>query len=253
MEGSVKLLYLIAGDVVVFFLSLAGRIVIRSSDVVWDGLVFFVAVTFVVWSVTYHFLGLFDLRALRNSYDVIRLTATATAWSTCISILFFYVLPLPVTPKVNLVLFTVIFFVLDSIWRVLFHVAIRKPNRRVLVVGDAPEIGELIAFLRQNPQVGYEVVEVVPELPYTDDVLFKSDLERRHINTVFIQISQFDKPENRKKISLIFSAGFEVRSIETVIEILLKKIVILQSSSYQLMQIISMNQKIYGTAKRIAE
>ncbi|MEK7217543.1 MAG: hypothetical protein AAB640_00705, partial [Patescibacteria group bacterium] len=120
-------------------------------------------IIFVIWLIIFYIVNLYDPRALRNTIFFYSRLFEAIIAATVISTSFFYLIPLfGIAPKTNLALFIVIFAVLEFGWRSLFNSIIEtKFKKLILIVGDNDQAQELAVFIKDNPQLGYTVKEII--------------------------------------------------------------------------------------------
>ncbi len=120
-------------------------------------------IIFVIWLIVFYIAGLYDPRTLRNSIFFYSRLFEAVIVSTVVSTSFFYLIPFfGIAPKTNLALFIIIFAALEFGIRSLFNSIVEtKFKKLTLIVGNNDQAQELAEFIRENPQLGYDLKEII--------------------------------------------------------------------------------------------
>ncbi len=157
-----KTFILIIGDILILYLSLALTIIIRygtrSLDSSWHNHLQPFSLIFLIWVLVFYLVDLYDIRAFKNEVGLAKGIGGAIILSATLSIILFYLFSnfFELTPKTNLAIFSLIFGVFDFIWRT----AVIKSNyarTKLLVIGDSQITKEIVAYIKNNPQIGYEL------------------------------------------------------------------------------------------------
>ena len=234
-----KKFFLFTSDLAVLFGSLLLTLYIRYgselSEQFYTHLVPF-SMIFAVWLIVFYITNLYEPTALRNNIHFYSSLLQAIIVSLVISIVFFYLIPVfNITPKTNLAIFAAIFTGLEFGVRYLFNGAFEKKFKKsILIVGLDQQSLELARFIKDNPQLGYELkyaVDVTPEKTdkteseFTKFGIIRSlrDLEaiikNERIDTVIISPEAYQTPELinifykslEQKISFLNLASFYER------------------------------------------
>jgi len=143
------------------------------------------SIIFVIWLVTFYLADLYKEKRLRISPATIQVFILAIIISVTSSVILFYLFPsfFKMTPKTNLAIFALVFGILNIGWRIiLVKIYISGGWRnRLLLIGDSPIIDELINYLKNNPQIGYDVAAQKSE----NDI--SQIIAKNKINTIVIQ------------------------------------------------------------------
>src|SRR3989344_7350669 len=113
---------------------------------------------FIVWILLFYLADLYDIRLLKKEVQLLKNLVGAVSLATALSIIFFYLFSgfFELTPKTNLAIFALIFSVIDFAWRWL----VMKSNYakiKVLLLGGSAVTKEILSYLSDNPQMGYDV------------------------------------------------------------------------------------------------
>ncbi len=117
------------------------------------------SIIFIVWLLTLYLFNLYQYKRFRPTV-LLQTVALAGLVAGSFSMALFYFFPGPfgLTPKTNLILFSVIFIVLKYAWQRLALVRIFSQTAlKLLVIGDSPAVSRTVAFVSAHPHLGYVV------------------------------------------------------------------------------------------------
>jgi len=234
-----KKFLLFVSDLAVLFGALLLTLYLRYGQSFSEKLEFHLApfsLIFIIWLLVFYISNLYEPATLRNNIHFYSSLLQAIVVSSVISVIFFYLSPLfSITPKTNLAIFAAIFTGLEFGARYCFNgIFEKKFKKSLLIVGLNRQALELTQFVKENPQLGYELKYVVDLSPEKFDEIkdeFKKfevihglrDLEKtiinETINTVVISPDAYQKPETinifykylEQKISFFNLASFYER------------------------------------------
>ena len=153
-------------------------------------------IIFVIWLVIFYISNLYDQRTLRNTIFFYSRLFEAIIVATVISTSFFYLIPFfGIAPKTNLALFILIFTMLEFGGRSLFNSIVETRFKKlILIVGDNEQAQELTLFIKENPQLGYTVKEIIDiqQTAHLSEVMTTANLD-----TIVISPSAYQTPEIR--------------------------------------------------------
>ncbi|OGM96984.1 hypothetical protein A2532_01575 [Candidatus Wolfebacteria bacterium RIFOXYD2_FULL_48_11] len=215
-----KITAILLGDIALFYVSLFLSLLIRYKGEHISALYSFVyahvvpfSFVLVSWVLVFY---LFDLYREKNfKPDSRTLTVFGQALgvnvAVAIAIFYFFFPVFGISPKTNLVIFTVVFAALDYVYRLgLGKVFVRRGMRNnVLFIGESPEMTLTMDFIRQNPQVGYSVAMHMAG----EDGGFahiESIIANRHINTLVIQSNIIKKSSTAKIVYRLLPMGVRI-------------------------------------------
>ncbi len=118
---------------------------------------------FISWLLIFYIANLYEPKLLRNNAHFYSALFQAIVIAATISVLFFYVIPLyGITPKTNLLIFVAIFTGLEFASRSVSNNVLQKSFKKsILIVGTNSQSLELDLFIKENPQLGYEIKSVL--------------------------------------------------------------------------------------------
>ena len=153
------------GDIVVFFGSLALMLSLRYGRERYIGAFHAhlrpFALLLALWLLVFYIADLYAYTTWRTTYENGKRFAAALLVNFFLSISIFYLFSsfFKLTPKLNLVIFAVIFGVLDCAWRYVLARMLASKNRtdRVLVLATTPLAEDILAHARAYPELGYTI------------------------------------------------------------------------------------------------
>jgi len=164
MPRRAKQIILLAGDVVLMYLSLWVALWIRywgffDYSILSKHLPIFTLV-FALWLLIFFTSGLYGLASIWNIYRALRGFLGAMVVNTLLAISLFYLIPyFGITPKTILFLQLGFFTLLFSAWRIVYGRILREigATRNLIIVGAKSAPLELVRTIVQSPELGYDV------------------------------------------------------------------------------------------------
>jgi len=153
-------------DIALLYGSLMAMLALRYQDnFIKEYQIHFLPFTIIfgIWLVIFYITNLYNPHILRNSVLFYSRFFESIIVATVISTSFFYLIPFfGIAPKTNLILFIIIFTILELGWRSLFNNVVEtRFKKSVLIVGDNEQAQELSVFIKENPQLGYALKEIL--------------------------------------------------------------------------------------------
>ncbi len=210
---------------------------------------------FIIWLVIFYLADLYKDKNSRITPGVIQGLGLTIAISVIASIIFFYLFPsfFQLTPKTNLIVFALIFGILDLAWRfIVIKISISSGLRdRLLIIGDSKSISESIDFLKINPQLGYDVVCQIKE--YNGNKNKENILELindKQITTIAIHPRLKDKPNIAKVIYQLLPLKVNIIDSITLYEMVFQKIPLDELEESWFIEKIVVRRNFYDFIKR---
>lgn len=186
-------------DTAILYISLVLTLLVRYPDSFSEQYqihIYPFSLIFVLWLLVFYIANLYEPKLLRNNVHFYSALFQAIIIATAISVLFFYSIPLyGITPRTNLLVFVAIFTGFNFISRSLFNNLFQKSFKKsVLIVGGNSQSLELAIFIKENPQLGYELKQVLNlatnELKDIDQII-----REEKINTIVLSPEAYQSPE----------------------------------------------------------
>jgi exopolysaccharide biosynthesis polyprenyl glycosylphosphotransferase len=165
-----KKFLLFISDIAILFGSLLLTLYLRYGQAFSEKLEFHLApfsLIFIVWLIVFYIANLYEPATLRNNIYFYSSLLQTIVIASVISVIFFYLFPLfNITPKTNLAIFAAIFTGLEFSVRYGFNrIFEKKFKKSLLIVGLNQQALELAWFVKNNPQLGYELKHAVDLYP----------------------------------------------------------------------------------------
>jgi len=206
---------------------------------------------FVIWVVTFYLADLYKEKRLRINLATVQVFILTIIINIVISVILFYLFPsfFKLTPKTNLTIFSLIFGILDLGWRIiLVKIYISSGLKdRLLIIGDSPIINEVINYLKNNPQIGYDVTSQKSENDI-DQIIAKNK-----INTIVIQTHLKKDPEIIKIIYQLLSSKIAVMDFATFYEMIFQKVPLEELEKSWFIEKITTRRHLYDAIKKIID
>ncbi len=176
---------LFLGDLLVFFLSLWVTLFVRYLDVPTEDLFYAHFVPFLylslAWVLVFFVAGLYDKHTEFLKRRLPGIIFRAQALNIALAALFFFsISSFGITPKTNLLIYLIVSTCLLIYWRlVLFEFLVPRRRRKALLVGEGPEIEELVREVNRNTRYGFSFERIL-----SNDLLEGSDLEQKLIEMI---------------------------------------------------------------------
>ncbi|MDD5547626.1 MAG: sugar transferase [Candidatus Pacebacteria bacterium] len=259
--SKIKQISLLTGDVFVLYASLLITLLLRYGKFFYFQLITFhlepFTIMFVVWVIVFYIAGLYDLKSLKNNLEFQKSFLYAIIFNLIISFLFFYTVPyFEITPKTNLILFSIIFAVINFLWRRGFNAILGETGTttKIMIVGSNDTAGEIINHINNNPQLGYQVKFWMKEglsdkeFEHLSQIILSND-----ISTIVIPAHLKKDYESAKLIYKTLVLGIEVVDLSTFYESVFKKVPLAELEEVWFLENLSQRHKIYDLIKEPIE
>lgn len=186
-----KRLFLILGDIILLYTALAGVLLIRySPSEFWfrfEAHLFPFSALFILWFFVFYLGDLYRPTTFSTRKRMLRALARALTVSGILSIVLLYLLPnfFQLTPKTNLILTGVLFFVLGGIFRLVFLQAFSLGALKAHFLGASAMREKIESYLRSNPHIGY-AIDTWIEKPTDSDLQTLKEAGMRHESIIIV-------------------------------------------------------------------
>lgn len=254
MIHKAKIALLAVGDVITLYLTLALIVALRYPATfgkqLGDHLTSF-TITFVLWIAVFYIAGLYDLRYLRNNLVFFKTLALALSVNAVLAVLFFYLVPISgIAPKTNLFLFLTVFIAAELLWRRLFNrfATSTEPSAKIILVGKGETAKEIFEFVKQNKQLGYEIVS------WIDDEALPAILEEAYLANLIVVPHHLKKDSRMAKTFYnLLIHGVEIQDIPLFYENLFRKVPLRETNEEWFLEHITQPRRFYDSLKRGGE
>jgi hypothetical protein len=186
----IKQWLLLTGDFISFYLALLLSLIARYRGEflaeTWQTHLAPFTLIYFVWILVFYINGLYDLRRAKNNLEFGRLFFGGLAVNAALAIGFFYLAPwVGIAPKTNLFLVLIFVVVLIYGWRMLFNFLIVNSfaKTRILFLGESQESEEIIRLIEREPQLGYEIADVI--VP-SNEIALQNIIDEKKVNIIVL-------------------------------------------------------------------
>lgn len=195
MENSAKLkkIILFFGDIAALYGSLALVILIRyrGDFFVYRLLTHLLPFSFIFagWLLILYLNDLYKINSIRNKKDIAGRLIPSVLIGFVLSAIAFYLFGnfFKLTPKTNLIIFSIIFLITDYFWRSWFLKILSKERAAIAVFGVSPLLKKTINHLENNPQVGYDLRLHLQSIAKTSQNELRQKIIREKIKIAVIE------------------------------------------------------------------
>ena len=257
-----KKIIILLGDVLILYGSLLLTLIFRYGPN-YFGESFYAhlkpfSIIFVLWLVIFYLADFYKEKRLKISPATIQVFILAIVIGVVSSIILLYLFPefFKLTPKTNLVIFALVFGILDFGWRsLLFKVFILTGWRnRLLIIGDSPAINEVISYLKTNPQFGYNLIAQIKEyLERKTESDIKKIITDQKINNIVIQTNLKKDPNIIKSIYKLLSSRIAIMDFVGFYETIFQKLPLEELEEGWFIEKITTSRHLYEFIKRTAD
>ena len=227
-----KIKLVLFGDILVFFLSLFLMLFARyGGNNIYDKyqthLLPF-TMLLAIWVITFYIIDLYSYTNLNATIENKKRLLIGIFINFSLSLSIFYVFGniFSVTPKTNLFIFTIIFIIIDYLWRHFFSWFLKQEynNRKILLVSNSDSSSNLnkviIDYIKKNPQLGYSIEE------YNKEKLINinEEINEREYTTIVVDNKSFTDKIILKKLYSLISKNIEVITLTNFYEKFLSRI-----------------------------
>lgn len=188
-----KKIALFLSDIITLYLALFITLLIRYGTASlrehWQAHFVPFSLLFLIWLLMFYLADLYRPRATRNRLALFRTLFIAVVIAAVLStvVLYLFQSSFELTPKTNLLIFSAVFLALNYFSRYSLLRVFTAGALGVAFLGESPLAAELVAYLRENPQTGYRVVQTTPHVSKEVPSALKDAIQKRDVQIVVIQ------------------------------------------------------------------
>jgi exopolysaccharide biosynthesis polyprenyl glycosylphosphotransferase len=251
-----KLAIAFLGDILVFLLSsiivLYGRY--GNTDFTSQFKVHLnpLLIVLIIWLIIFYIANLYTYKAFINILEITRRLLTALLISFFITITIFYIFSrfFYLTPKANLVIFSLVFGILDILWRYFLRkMFIRKEHRsNLMILASSPLTKEISDYINENPQLGYSL------FPFNTDIAkLTENIQKNSVTTIVINGQALKNETTTNALYKLLPKQVEIIMLADFYESLFGCIPLSEIKEEWFIREITKNKSIYESAKRLVE
>ena len=201
----------------------------------------------VIWVFVFYASDLYSYTSWRTTYQNIRKFIIAFCLNVFISISIFYAFGnfFELTPKLNLIIFSCIFFVFDALWRFSISRLLSSKNNKktVAVFTTYPLVGEIISHCNKHKELGY-TIKILVNLDELKKITNKDNV------IILIDSTYLKNPDVSRVLYEMLAEHIEIKTLTEFYEEVLGRIPLSEVKEEWFIQEIKSDKSIYETIKR---
>jgi exopolysaccharide biosynthesis polyprenyl glycosylphosphotransferase len=253
-----KKLALLLGDAVLLYGALALTLLLRYAGDDFprrwqDHFLPFTALFF-AWLFIFWLFDLYRQRAFVNYYELWNRILSAVSVAVVTSIVLFYLFQdfFLLTPKTNLAIFAVLVAALQYGARSIFLAIVRFRPQPAIVIGNSPEIQELIAYLRKHAHAGYETAAWMLD-PLEMEKLPEVMASERRAHTIIIQPGLTKNPAAIRTLYDLLPLGITIINFTDFYELVFERVPLDELEEGWFIEHVTTRKPAYDRAKRLID
>lgn len=257
MNKRFKQICLIIGDLGILFLSLAFSLGLRFGSnwqAMWLENIPYFRPLFLLWLAILYISGAYKLNLVYNFRRFLQNAVSATLVAGLISIIYFYLIQSPVSPKTILVIFLGVFLLFFFLWRSLANLIIRSflPVNNLAIIGNSSISDDLLTNLAKQPHQGFNTALVFKNLEDTKSL--PALIKERNINTVIVAPEFADNPDLVEILFHCLSLNINIYNLSDFYELVYGRVPLSSiNQSWFIDNVNQGNRRYFDLAKRIAD
>jgi len=259
MAKGLRKMTLFIGDVATLYMALIATILIRypAADFgsYFGNHVYPFSLIFILWLIIFFLSDFYQYREYGNKTILLKRLLGAVLLSGATSAIVFYLFGqfFELTPKINLLIFSAIFLILNYFWRTLITNVFTSGAIKVLILGDAPLLYEIESYLTKNSQAGYQVAEHIKNLKEKNTADLEEIIKDKKISTVVIQPNLAEDFSTLETIFHLLPAEVNFVNAWDFYEIIFEKVPLKDLKENWFIEKISTRRPLYDASKRILD
>ncbi|MGD1003096.1 MAG: sugar transferase [Minisyncoccia bacterium] len=214
-------------------------------------------VIFILWIIIFYIAGLYDLRRLRNNIDFIKTLFLCIGVNAALAVLLFYLIPaFGIAPKTTLLIFIVVFAIIEIFWRRFLNrlMTFGEAPNKVLMIGGGTIGKEIKYAIAENPQLGYAIkAEMDEKTAYADSKKIKDAALREGVNLIVISGKLKHEPTLVTVLYELFASGIIVTDLTSFYELIMRKVPLPEIQETWFLENIAREVNFYDPLKRAGE
>ncbi len=258
MKGLRKFI-LFSGDVGILYLALVLMLIIRYplTDLRFHLTDHFYpfSLIFILWLVVFYLSDFYQYKNYGSALILFKRVAGAVLLNGIVSVIVFYLFGpfFELTPKINLLIFSGVFLVLDYLWRIFIINIFTAGAIRVLILGDALLLKEIESYLLNNPHAGYQIAEKIGSMDDKNAAALARIIRERKINTVIIQPALTQNFSNLKTVFQLIPLEVNLMNAGDCYEMLFEKVPLKDLDENWFIEKIPTRRPFYDALKRLTD
>jgi exopolysaccharide biosynthesis polyprenyl glycosylphosphotransferase len=259
LMSRIKKAVLFIGDIAILYAALAFTLLIRykSADfqTTWGNHLAPFSVIFIIWLLVLYLGDLYRPQSFRNRGVIFNRLIGAVMVSGLLSAVAFYLFGgfFELTPKTNLAIFAVVFFLINLFWRTALLNFFRAGGVSAIMLGDSPLIEGTVKYLKDNPHTGYRIVKWVRNAQSEEFGRLAEIMRTENAHLVIVQPKITQNAEALRSLYRLLPFETNLINFSDFYELIFEKVSLEELEEGWFVEHISTHNPIYDSAKRIAD
>ena len=250
-----KIRFVLFGDILTFYFSLFLTLFIRYG---WKNLaqqfqahLFPFTVLAIIWLITFYVIDLYSYTKINSTIENKKRLFTSTIINFILSLGIFYIFGnfFSLTPKTNLLIFTIIFILLDYLWRHFFSWFLKQEynNYKILLVSSSNLNNTIEEHIQKHPQLGFSIKKINKE------EFIKNNMDYDQYHTIVVDNASFADSIILKKLYDLVSKNIEIIPLINFYEKLLFRIPLDELKEEWFVNEIKLKSQVNNNLKKILD
>lgn len=254
-----KKLFLLTGDVLLFYGALALTLLLRYPTASFAGhwhdhLLPFTAL-FAAWILIFWLLDFYRERPFVNYNALANRVMGATGIALLASIVLFYLFQefFRLTPKTNLFVFTAIIALAEYFFRSAFLALARFRPEPAIIIGSSAEIRELVEYLKHHAHAGYSTAAWLQNMDTQSLQNLPDIIRREHAHTLIVQPALTKDPAAIRALYDLLPLGINIVNLTDFYELVFERVPLDELEEGWFLEHVTTRRPVYDRAKRAVD
>jgi len=260
MSTKFRIFSLLLGDLILMAVSLGITLLIRYGKnnflTLFQNHLRPFSLIFVIWLLIFYIIGLYEPKGFKNNLNFAKNFGIGLLINTVAATIFFYLIPgFGITPKTNLLIFIVVFGILDWLWRWVFNNLTVSPAAlaKILIIGTGSDVEKTIDYLLHSPQLGFEIKAWLKTADEEDNRKISRLIKENGIDSIILASYLKQNEPIVKTIYQNLASGIEVVDFNVFYQNIFKKVSLEEIKESWILENIAKKQRAYEIFKSFFE
>ncbi|MFA5870336.1 MAG: exopolysaccharide biosynthesis polyprenyl glycosylphosphotransferase [Candidatus Paceibacterota bacterium] len=251
---------LLIGDIIVLYIALAGTLLVRYRNIGlfkenWSLHIAPFSIIFILWIIVFYWTDLYRYKAFRSREWLLKALSGGIILSAGLSIIFFYLFPtvFGVMPKTNLLIFSAVSFFLLYFWRMRIRTLFVKNAANTIVLGNTPLLSSTVQFLKENPQIGFNVTEWIQVVTKEALESLPTKITQTDSHLIVVQKNALTDPKTLSALYKLLPLETSVMTFSNFYEAVFEKEPIEELNESWFIEHITVRRPLYDMVKRTTD
>ncbi len=210
---------------------------------------------FILWLFVWYLADLYRPAIFRTRVSLLSALSIAALIAIALSTIALYLFSgfFELTPKTNLMIFGVVFLVIDFFARTFLSRVFVSGAISIAIIGDSNLVQETAAFLEKNPHVGYKITKIFKTLSENDLGVLKSEIREHDLQLVVTQPLFKENSPTLASVYKLLPLEVEILNVLDFYETLFEKVPLDELNEGWFIENIATRRPFYDATKRVID